>query len=112
MSWKPWFFFHSPTAKTICANMNAHEFNALITDFIMNITWNAIALTIIAMVLQTPFTFAMYLSLYLIILLIINQFAFTKQLKEFLCSTEWAKAQGYKPETLKLFSLQFFSQKG
>lgn len=106
MSWKTWTLFQSPEAKAIYAHLSVQEYRnyqKITTGFAIR---NGIISGIFAIGFQQPYIAIKVLALTMLALHVFNQTSLLDELKQFLCSTEWAKEQGYEPDTLKLYSFQ------
>lgn len=101
--------FLSSDVKSIYANMSSKEYSNIEWEIYKYERWYGLTIGIFIFAILNSNPIAKILTLILFLLQILKNH---KTLKTLLCSTEWAKTQGYKPDTLKLFSLPFFSKKG
>lgn len=107
-TWSP---FQSPEAKAIYSNLTIHEYQELqklTNGFAIR---NGLICGVCALAFQQPYIILKVISLTLLILHYFNQTSLIDELKQLLCSTEWAKAQGYTPNKLKLYSFPFSLKK-
>lgn len=111
MSENTWFTKPSPEVKSICENMTVEEYlhYQKLTD---RFSWRqgifigifVIFYSVTSIVFNFNSTVLLTISFILVPALCVNIRVLYQEQKQYLCSTEWAKSQGYNPEDLKLFS--------
>lgn len=112
-----WTLFQSQDATLIYTNLSDQEYRKLENITNRFIIWNVL-ICVFALVtfnflgeFQLSSITLFLCGLFFIILHIKNCLIANHQIKQYLCSTEWAKSQGYTPEKLKLHSFNS-SQRG
>jgi hypothetical protein len=108
--WKNWSPFQSAEAKEICAHLTTAERRSLQAR-------GALVGFAISVVPQLPLFlgFSHWLGpdgtlIFALIGLIVVYFSVPflhASIRRFLCNTEWARAQGYRPDELPLFDIHF-----
>ena len=101
MDWKTWIPFQSKISKEICEHMTESEKKELSVRSGKYGLWCALTAAIpvsFAFVYRTPFL--IILAGILLAIHIIGIPIWRKKQKNFLCSTQWAKSNGYAPKDL------------
>lgn len=104
-----WSRFQSDEVRDIVAHWTEAERESLVSRARFYGLWGALSFGI-------PFGFAVALrsalaigiAVPLIIVHLIGIPIWIRKQKKFLCSTEWAKSQGYAPESLKMYRFRFW----
>jgi serine/threonine protein kinase len=103
--WWTWWGFQSPQAGQICAHLAKEERRHLSVLGLLYALWVMITVFGIPALNRTVsnpgdwILTAVWAGLFIVSLPMID-----RMMRHFLCSTEWARRQGFKPERLRLFS--------
>lgn len=128
MSWKTWSLFQSPAVNEICSHLTKQEHSKLVGNsasygLVLGICCTPINMVIGEYVafnyliqIENPTLFFnniyfISLAIFLVGINIMYIRHWQNEQREYLCSTEWAKSQGYTPENLELYSFNA-SQRG
>jgi len=103
MDWKTWSPFQSENVRLICANMTEHEKSKVEKQGGIYGIWCALTFAVpISFLIMFESLPVHVLAGLLIVLHIAMIPRWQRRQKAYLCSTEWAAANGYKPEDLSL----------
>ena len=96
--------FQSRETREICDHMTESEKKEVVKRGGLYGVWVAISLAIpISLAFTFPSSLTIGIAVLLAIIHLIGIPIWQKKQREFLCSTEWAKAQGYSADQLKMF---------
>src|SRR3954454_21642674 len=109
MAWHTWSPLQSPAVKQICAHMTHTEWSTALTRAVGYGVWVAatLALPFNAIVLAwwqhlSPIIIGIAILLILVHICCIP--AWLSSQRRFLCSTQWGREQGLRPQDLHLFA--------
>ncbi len=113
MSWITWSPMQSPETAEICAHLTPSEESRLMTrsgayglwcgvSFAFPITW--LGMSLAGLFPSSPSRIGVAIALIVAHVVFIPKWQ--RNQKKYLCSTQWAREQGYTPEKLKLLSIK------
>ena len=108
MNWKSWSPFQSPEVREICTHMTDAERKQIIKRSGIYGLWCAATAAIpISNAVTYPSRFTFIAAAVLCTVHIICIPVWLRWQRRFLCSTQWAREQGFRPDALKLFRFHF-----
>jgi len=103
MNWYTWSPFQSADTKAICSNMTEAEMSAGARRGAFYGVWVVISLALpIGLSIFRPSLVSLCIVSVCVAVHILCIPVWQRKQREFLCSTEWAKSQGYTPGDLRL----------
>ena len=106
-NWKTWSPFQSPEVREICSHMNDTEKAQVRRQGIGYGVWVVITCAFpLSYAVTDPSRLSIIVAAILVTIHIVCIPFWQKRMKRFLCSTAWARGQGFTPEQIRLYAFR------